>query len=246
MSGKVWLILSAFLILNFCIYYVYLIPYISYHQEALTEFSQSNYEQEYYEFIEGLKERASVMNGISIFNKEGGYAKRNIEKTVNDFARVEGISIEPMIDSSMEALHSFYLSDVFMLLIVCLFCFQGCGKDFKSGMTDLTCKNTGSYLFCTADRNDSLWKQYSANRIFCWIWKNIQLCTRNANVPQYVISMHSRNLSSAISDLEISGSYFYGTYNPVFDSMVWRSGNIMGVERNRFGSQLWTMVFLTG
>ena len=137
MSGKVWLILSAFLILNFCIYYVYLIPYISYHQEALTEFSQSNYEQEYYEFIEGLKERASVMNGISIFNKEGGYAKRNIEKTVNDFARVEGISIEPMIDSSMEALHSFYLSDVFMLLIVCLFCFQGCGKDFKSGMTDL-------------------------------------------------------------------------------------------------------------
>lgn len=137
MSGKIWLILLAFLIINFCTYYVYLIPYISNQQQEMEEFSQKDYIQEYKEFIDGLKERASVMNSVSIFNKEGGYARRNIEKTVNDFARVEGISIEPMSNAGMEALHSFYLSDVFMILIVCLFCFQGSGKDFKSGMADL-------------------------------------------------------------------------------------------------------------
>ena len=49
--------------------------------------AQSDYVHEYNEFIEGLKERASVMNSISIFNKEGGYASRNIEKTVNDFVK---------------------------------------------------------------------------------------------------------------------------------------------------------------
>ena len=137
MSGKSGLILLAFLILNFCIYYVYLIPTASYQLQEKEALSQSDYVQEYNEFIEGLKERAAMMKGVAIFNKEGGYASRNIEKTVNDFARVDGIPIEPMVDSGMEALHNFYLSDVFMLIIVCLFCFQGCGKDFKSGMSDL-------------------------------------------------------------------------------------------------------------
>lgn len=137
MSGKSGLILLAFLILNFCIYYVYLIPTASYQQQEKEALSQSDYVQEYNEFIEGLKERATMMKGVAIFNKEGGYASRNIEKTVNDFSRVEGIPIEPMVDSGMEALHNFYLSDVFMLILVCLFCFQGCGKDFKSGMSDL-------------------------------------------------------------------------------------------------------------
>lgn len=105
--------------------------------------SLEHLEQEYYsvlsyrQFIGDLKERAYKMNEFVIFNKEGGFAKRNIEKTVKDFERVEKIEIYPTDDTGMAALHKFYLTDILMILITCLFCFQEYGGDEKSGMGNL-------------------------------------------------------------------------------------------------------------
>lgn len=92
---------------------------------------------EYRQFIDGLKERAEYMKGVSIFHKEGGFSLKNIEKTVKDFERVEHIEIQPMDDTGMEKLHQFYLTDLLVILFVCLLCFQEYGSDGRSGMGNL-------------------------------------------------------------------------------------------------------------
>lgn len=92
---------------------------------------------EYHSFIDGMRKRAEDMQQISIFNKKGSFSQRNIEKTVKDFERVEGLVLHPMDDTGMRVLHNFYLTDILLVLLVCLFCFQGYGRDFKSGMANL-------------------------------------------------------------------------------------------------------------
>lgn len=92
---------------------------------------------EYYAFLDGLKERADTMKTFSIFNKNGAFSQKNIQKTSEDFKRVESIEIHPMNDVGMKTLHQFYLTDVLMLLLVCLFSFQVYGRDYKSGMGNL-------------------------------------------------------------------------------------------------------------
>lgn len=92
---------------------------------------------EYREFIDGLKDRADSMKSIAIFNKTGGYSEKNILKTIKDFKTVENLDVKPINDTGMKTLHSFYVTDILMLLLVCLFCFQTYGKDYKNGMGNL-------------------------------------------------------------------------------------------------------------
>lgn len=92
---------------------------------------------EYESFIGQMQERADQMTRVSIFSKAGSFSSRNIKKTVQDFKRVESIQLEPVNGTGIELFQNFYLTDILMLLIIGLFCFQQFGQDNKSGMANL-------------------------------------------------------------------------------------------------------------
>lgn len=141
-SGKLLLIALLIFILNLGTYYIYMIPWMSAGQE---EENYQNWEKEqeikaisdYGVFIREMKKRAEEMSGISIFNKEGSFSQKNIEKTIKDFEGLEELVLKPQSENGMYLLHHFYLTDIFMVLFVCLVCFQEYGKDSKSGMGNL-------------------------------------------------------------------------------------------------------------
>ena len=92
---------------------------------------------EYEAFIGQMQERADQMTRVSIFSKEGSFSNRNIKKTVQDFKRMESIQLEPVDETGMKLFQNFYLTDILMILIIGLFCFQQFGQDNKSGMANL-------------------------------------------------------------------------------------------------------------
>lgn len=93
--------------------------------------------RDYQKFIENLDERVAKMRRIAIFNKQGSFSKRNIEKTSRDFEDVKDLELYPANDSGMNVLHNFYLTDILCLLLICLFAFQEYGRDFHTGMSNL-------------------------------------------------------------------------------------------------------------
>lgn len=92
---------------------------------------------EYQAFINGMESRGKSMLEVSIFAKDGGFAKKNIQKTVKDFSRVKEIEVSPVNGIGISRLLDFYLTDIFLLVLVCLLAFQEFGQDSKSGMGDL-------------------------------------------------------------------------------------------------------------
>ncbi|CVI68067.1 ABC-2 family transporter protein [Clostridiales bacterium CHKCI001] len=92
---------------------------------------------EYESFIGQMQERADQMTRVSIFSKKGSFSSRNIQKTVQDFKQMESIQLEPVDGTGIELFQNFYLTDILMILIIGLFCFQQFGRDNKSGMSDL-------------------------------------------------------------------------------------------------------------
>ena len=84
---------------------------------------------EYEAFIGQMQERADQMTRVSIFSKEGSFSNRNIKKTVQDFKRMESIQLEPVDETGMKLFQNFYLTDILMILIIGLFCFQQFGQD---------------------------------------------------------------------------------------------------------------------
>lgn len=88
-------------------------------------------------FIDGLQEKADKMIRVPIFAKKGGFSNQNIQKTAEDFKRMEGIKLEAVDGTGVEAFQDFYLTDILMILLICLFCFQQFGQDRRSGMANL-------------------------------------------------------------------------------------------------------------
>lgn len=101
--------------------------------ELLEEYETAG---DYEAFINNMEERAEKMLSVPIFAKSK-FSRSNIEKTVEDFADVRGLAVTPLDDTGIRKLHEFYLSDIFILAVVCLFCFQEFGYDSKSGMGNL-------------------------------------------------------------------------------------------------------------
>lgn len=92
---------------------------------------------DYHDFIENLENRVEKMQTFAIFNKEGGFSKRNIEKTARDFEDMKSQTLLPADDSGMNALHNFYLTDLLLILLACLFSFQEYSRDSRTGMASL-------------------------------------------------------------------------------------------------------------
>lgn len=119
-------------------------PYLDMEKEKLQEESQALYgilekykaAVDYRSFIEGLKSRADQMLLVPVF-AENVFSVRNIEKTAKDFAAAEQILVTPVDGMGLSRLQTFYLTDILVLVIVCLLCFQEFGYDSKSGMRNL-------------------------------------------------------------------------------------------------------------
>ncbi len=92
---------------------------------------------EYKTFIHGLEEKANQMVNVPIFSKKRGFSNRNIQKTAKDFQQMKGIEIEPVDGTVLERLQNFYLTDILMIVLICLFCFQQSGQDNRMGMANL-------------------------------------------------------------------------------------------------------------
>lgn len=91
---------------------------------------------DYRTFIDGLEERAQRMLKVKIFG-DTSFAKKNIEKTMDDFSDVRNIKVAPVNGAAVESLQKFYMTDIFLFIIICLICFQEFGYDHKSGMGGL-------------------------------------------------------------------------------------------------------------
>lgn len=92
---------------------------------------------DYQSFIGELQEKADKMAKIPIFAKKESFANKNIQKTAQDFKQMEDVDIEPVNGIGLEVFQNFYLSDIFMIIVIVLLCFQQFGQDNRTGMADL-------------------------------------------------------------------------------------------------------------
>lgn len=110
-------------------------------QAALTALSELEKEYrdilDYDSFISNLEKRANRMLEFPIFAEDGSFSKRNIIKTAKDFKGLEDISLNPTNQKGFVKLKDFYITDILILVFLCLLCFQENGKDEKLGMQSL-------------------------------------------------------------------------------------------------------------
>lgn len=86
------------------------------------------------EFVGGFQERAQNMLDFPIFAKEGSFAKRNIIKTAADFKALGGLEVYPADGEGLLQMQKFFISDVFLLVLVCFLSFQLFGLDTSTGI----------------------------------------------------------------------------------------------------------------
>lgn len=91
----------------------------------------------FYDFSEELEERSSNLLEFSIFSKENSFSKRNIEKTSQEFAGIKGLWVVPLNGVGLRQMQDFLMTDLFMLIAICMFSFQLFGKEGRSGMQRL-------------------------------------------------------------------------------------------------------------
>lgn len=89
------------------------------------------------EFVGGFQERAQNMLDFPIFAKEGSFAKRNIIKTAADFKALEGLEVYPTDGEGLLQMQKFFISDVFLLVLVCFLSFQLFGLDASTGINKI-------------------------------------------------------------------------------------------------------------
>lgn len=89
------------------------------------------------EFIGGFQERAQNMLDFPIFAREGSFAKRNIIKTAADFQALEGLEVYPADGEGLLQMQKFFISDVFLLVLVFFLSFQLFGLDASTGINKI-------------------------------------------------------------------------------------------------------------
>lgn len=79
---------------------------------------------EYESYLKKIQEDAQNMLGISIFQKNSGYSSRNLEKTAQDFQKMEGRKLSFDISEGVTCATGFLATDllgILLLFAVCLF-----------------------------------------------------------------------------------------------------------------------------
>lgn len=86
--------------------------------------SQKEYVSEYPVYIQGILQSADNLNQISVFAKQDSFAQRNIEKTKEDYQRMENISLETFDGRCLSTFFTYvpirFLTLLFTLIIAFL------------------------------------------------------------------------------------------------------------------------------
>lgn len=81
---------------------------------------QLEYLAGYEEYLEQIQENREKLSSFSIFNQSESFTSRNIEKTADDFAVLNGVSPSLGEDRAISAFFSFELTDYFLVLSLVL------------------------------------------------------------------------------------------------------------------------------
>ena len=108
--------------------------------------NQLEYITSYPDFISSMEEKADNMHSVSIFNKKGTFAYRNIIKTPNDFIHLKGIELKLGDETGIVSSTQYRFTDlsiVAVIFLLCVFIFQ---MEKESGLIKLTKATKNGHL----------------------------------------------------------------------------------------------------
>ncbi|KAA9006574.1 hypothetical protein F4V43_06425 [Paenibacillus spiritus] len=106
-------------------------------------FSQYQNMQGYKEYVSGIQDRADELLTVSVFQKKGSFAYRNILKTAADFKHLEGIPLKSGLENGIVSGTQYSTTDLFMGVVLFLLCIYIFLQEKESGLLKLirTSKN---------------------------------------------------------------------------------------------------------
>lgn len=113
-----------------------------YLQDCLASFglisNQLEYIASYPDFINSMEEQAENMQSVSVFNKKGSFAYRNIKKTPNDFSHLKGIELKPGDETGILTSTQYKFTDLSIAAIIFLLCVYIFLFEKESGLVKIT------------------------------------------------------------------------------------------------------------
>ena len=100
--------------------------------------NQLEYITSYPDFISSMEEKADNMQIVSIFNKKGTFAYRNIVKTPNDFVHLRGIELKLGDETGIVSSTQYRFTDLSIVALIFLLCVFIFLMEKESGLIKLT------------------------------------------------------------------------------------------------------------
>ncbi len=100
--------------------------------------NQLEYIKSYPDFINSMEEKAENMQSVSIFNKSGTFAFRNIVKTPKDFRHLKAIKLELGDETGIVSVTQYKFTDLSIAAIIFLLCVYIFLMEKESGLIKLT------------------------------------------------------------------------------------------------------------
>ena len=94
--------------------------------------------ENYRSFLSSISQRAEELSGIGVFSEENSFAYRNIQKTEQDFAHLQGLPVTAGgSPDGLEAFSRYYLTDFLALFLILFDCTLLLSSEEKRGMRRL-------------------------------------------------------------------------------------------------------------
>ncbi len=100
--------------------------------------NQLEYINNYPDFINSMEEKAENMQSVSIFNKSGTFAFRNIEKTPKDFSHLKAVKLELGDETGIVSATQYKFTDLSIAAIIFLLCVYIFLMEKERGLIKLT------------------------------------------------------------------------------------------------------------
>ncbi len=85
-------------------------------------------------FIDSMKDKAEVMENVSVFAKRNTFAYRNIQKTVRDFDDLKGLPLKTGQEEGIMAVSDFPLTDYFLIAFILLLAILLFAEERENGL----------------------------------------------------------------------------------------------------------------
>lgn len=102
----------------------------------------ASYEERYESFLNGTGKSAKTLLSMAIFSSEDSYVRKNIEKTAEDYAKLEGITVTPGENRAVVLFSTFELPGI-LLLVYIVFLVVAFTAEKRSGLTGLVRSTAG-------------------------------------------------------------------------------------------------------